>query len=226
MDEPLVCVLESAELVTGAAVRRIAVAGADLLLVRLADSRVAAFAASCPHQRTDLGTAAFCDGRVRCPLHLYEYDLDSGENVVPTRDLDPAALRKAAPGYLRVHPVEEHDGWIWVGEEPKPPPPSYVPPTEAARRQPTEPGDVVRVRAGTTFELRLPAAHRPGFVWRVETSGPLLGVVGRRAEGGEHVVRLVARGAGRATVRCLYARPWDRDLAEDRTYEVVVDGYS
>ncbi|MDQ3897913.1 MAG: Rieske (2Fe-2S) protein, partial [Actinomycetota bacterium] len=76
MDDPLVRVLESAELVAGAAARRITVAGADLLLVRLADRRVAAFAASCPHQRTDLGAAACCDGRVRCPLHLYEYDLD------------------------------------------------------------------------------------------------------------------------------------------------------
>jgi nitrite reductase/ring-hydroxylating ferredoxin subunit len=113
-------VLPSGELAAGRP-RRVTVAGSDLLLVRLADDRVVACAAACPHQRTDLEGAAFADGRVRCPLHLYEYELETGENVVPARDLDPLALRKAAPGYLRVHPVEERDGWILVGAEPKPP---------------------------------------------------------------------------------------------------------
>ena len=226
MDEPLVRALASGELVAGAAPRRVTVAGADLLVARLPDSRVVAFAAACPHQGTDLEGATFCDGRVRCPLHLYEYDLETGENVVPTRDLDPPELRKAAPGYLRVHAVEECDGWIWVGEEPKAPPPSYEPPVASAAPAPPA-GDSLRVRPGATFELRLPTTPRPGFVWRVETDGSVLAVVGQRSERDGHVVRLAARSSGRTTVRCTYARPWDREPGEVRAYDVVVDtGYS
>jgi nitrite reductase/ring-hydroxylating ferredoxin subunit len=190
-------VLPSGEVAAGDAPRRLTVAGADLLLVRLPDDRVVAFAATCPHQRTDLQGAAFCDGRVRCPLHLYEYDLETGENVVPTRDLDPVELRKAAPGYLRVHPIEERDGWIWMGEEPKPPPPSYEPPTAGPRPDPTD--GVLRAAPGTTFEVRLRTTPRPGHLWRIEAA------------------------PGRATVRCVYARPWDREPAEVRSYEVVVE---
>jgi predicted secreted protein len=134
-------------------------------------------------------------------------------------------LQKAAPGYLRVHPVEEGDGWIRVGEEPKPPPPSSQPPVAAPRPAPTD--GVLRMAPGTTFELRLPTAPNPGFLWRIETDGPAVAVVGQRSERGEHVVRLAARAPGTASVRCAYARPWDRQPAEVRTYEVVVDlGYS
>ena len=218
--------LASGELVAGAAPRRVAVAGADLLLARLPDSRVVAFAATCPHQRSDLDVATFCEGRVRCPLHLYEYDLETGENVVPTRELDPPELRKAAPGYLRVHAVEGRDGWIWVGEEPKAPPPSYEPPVASAPPA-TSSADILRVPPGATFELRLPTTPRPGFVWRVGTEGSVLAVVGQRSERDGHVVRLAARSAGRTTVRCTYARPWDREPADVRSYDVVVDaGYS
>ena len=215
-------VLPSAELVVGAAPRRMTVAGADLLVARLGDGRVVAFAAACPHQRTDLADATLCEGRVRCTLHLYEYDLETGENVVPSRDLDPVDLRKAAPGYLRVHPVEERDGWIWVAEAPKAPPPSYRPPAAASPPPAASAGDVVRVAPGRTFELRLPTTPRPGFVWRVETVGALLALVGQRAERDGHVVRLTARAPGRTTVRCAYARPWDKDPAERRTFEVEV----
>jgi nitrite reductase/ring-hydroxylating ferredoxin subunit/predicted secreted protein len=218
-------VVPSGELAAGGPPRRVTVAGADLLLVRLPDGRVVACAAMCPHQRTDLEGATFSDGRVRCPLHLYEYDLETGANVVPTRDLDPVALRKAAPGYLRVHPVEEGDGWIRVGEEPKPPPPSYEPPVASPSAAPTE--GILRVTVGATFELRLPTSPRPGYVWRVEAAGPVVAVIGQRAERGEHVVRLAARAPGTASVGCAYARPWDRQPAETRTYEVVVGaGYS
>ncbi|HEX2047802.1 MAG TPA: Rieske 2Fe-2S domain-containing protein [Acidimicrobiales bacterium] len=212
--------LPSGELAAGGPPRRLTVAGSDLLLVRLAGGRVVAFTASCPHQRTDLDGATFVDGWVRCPLHLYEYDLETGENVVPTRQLGPGELRKAAPGYLRVHPVEERDGWIWVSEEPRPPPPSWRPPV--AGPPPAAPDGVVSVARGATFELRLPTAPQPGFVWRVDTDGSVLAVVGQRSEGGEHLVRLAAGAPGRATVRCTYARPWDRQAAEIRTYEVCV----
>ena len=199
----------------------------DKLVVRLGDGRVVAFVATCPHQATDLLDGCLVDSRIRCARHHYEYDLTTGENVVPSRATDPAELWKAAPGYLRIFPVEERDGWLWVGAEPLPPPPSYDPALErrgtaAVAMEPPSVDDVVVVPQGTTFELRLTTSPRPGFVWRVETGGASLAVVGERAEPPTHVVRLVARAAGRWTVRCGYGRPWDPEPAEVQTYEVVV----
>ena len=209
-------VLPSGDLPPGSPPRRVKVAGAGVMVARLAEGRVVAFSATCPHQRTDLGDATLCDGRVRCPLHLYEYDLETGENVVPTRDLDGDDLRKAAPGRLPVYRTEERHGWISVAEPPTEPPPAPAPPAAAGA------GELVGVVAGTTFELRLPTSSRPGFLWRVEAANSLVAVVGERQERGEHVVRLAARAGGRSTVRCLYARPWDREPAEVRTYEVRI----
>jgi predicted secreted protein len=60
----------------------------------------------------------------------------------------------------------------------------------------------------------------------VETEGPLLAVVEERFEPGDpprHLVRIAARGEGETTLRCLYARPWDKDPAEVRTYVVRVE---
>lgn len=245
VDGQLVRVLASGELPESTAgdarIRRIDVAGTDVLLGRLAGGRVVAFAATCPHQRTDLGGATFFDGLVRCPLHLYLYEPGTGENVVPARDADPANLWKLAPGYLPVYPVEERDGWIWVGSRPKPPPRSYDPAVE--RRPPAggresrpapaptaaspveHPTKVLRVAPGATFELRLATTPRPGFVWRVDTGGPLLAVVEERFDPvgrPRHLIRLAARGEGRTTVRCEYARPWEKDALEVRTYDVEV----
>ena len=227
VEELLVRVVASADV--GSAARRVTVGGFDVLVLRLADGRPVAFAATCPHQRTDLGDGCMVDGRIRCPLHHYEYDVTTGENVVPACDTDPADLWKAAPGYLPVFAVDERDGWLWVGAEPMPPPPSYDPARErrVISRTP-DTGSVVEVvhaAVGRTFELRLSATPRPGFVWRVDTGGSPVAVVGERTEPGDpplHVVRLVARDAGRWTVRGLYARPWDREPAAIRTYEVVV----
>lgn len=200
----------------------------DKLVVRLAGGRVVAFSARCPHQRTDLGEGCLVGERIRCALHHYEYDVTTGENVVPTVGTDPADLRKAAPGYLPLFAVEERDGWIRVASSPLPPPPSYEPVPER-RAVPDVPSvkvaqgaEVVRAVVGTTFELRLPASSRPGFAWRVDTGGSCLAVVGERSQPPDHLVRLAARAAGRSTVRCLYARPWDREPAEVRAYEVVV----
>ena len=249
MEPPLVRVLPSAELLAqsagGSPIRRASVAGTDVLLGRLAGGQLVAFAASCPHQQTDLAEASFVAGAIRCPRHDYLYDLATGENVVPRRDADPADLWKLRPGYLPVYRVEERDGWIWVGPQPRPAPASYVPDTErppppgADRRQPAEPlaapstpgtidhpTEVVRVRSGTTFELRLPTTPRPAFLWRVETDGQGIAVVGERRQPGHpghHVVRLAARNPGRSAVRAVYARPWDRRPVEVRTYVVVVD---
>lgn len=249
MGTRLVKVLPSAELIEETPgeprIRRVNVAGTDVLLGRLTGGRVVAFSATCPHQQTDLEGATFFDGRVRCPLHVYLYDPMTGENVVPARDADPANLWKLKPGYMPVYPVEESDGWIWVGPHPKPPPPAYDPgrerpPAPGGRRSASvpaapplaarieHPAETVRVAPGTTFSLRLVTTPRPGFTWRVETDGPLLAVVEERFEPGgpgapaNHLVRVAARGEGDSVLRCLYARPWDTEPVEIRTYEVRI----
>lgn len=221
----------------------VTVDGVDVLLGRLREGPVIAFAARCPHQQTNLEDATFFDGLVRCPLHVYLYDPRTGVNVLPSRDCDPANLWKLKPGYLPVHPVEERDGWIWVGPEPIPPPPAYDPALEqrpttrpaaapasvapAAAAGPVEhPPKTLRVAPGATFTLRLPTDPKPGFVWRVETGGPLLAVVEERYDFSEpprHLIRVAARGEGTSTLRCLYARPWDTQAAEVRTYVVRVE---
>jgi predicted secreted protein len=87
-------------------------------------------------------------------------------------------------------------------------------------------GKTLRVAPGNTFELRLPTTPKPGFIWRVDTGGPLLAVVEERFEPGDpprHLIRLAARGEGETVVRCMYARPWDTEPTEVRTYTVRVE---
>jgi nitrite reductase/ring-hydroxylating ferredoxin subunit/predicted secreted protein len=249
VDAPLVRVLPSADLETETPgeprLKKVTVGETDVLLGRLSTGPVVAFASVCPHQGTQLDGATFFDGRIRCPLHVYLYDPRTGENVVPARDANPANLWKLKPGYLPVYRVEERDGWIWIGSAPEPPPAAYdpekeVPPrpgsarptaaaatTATAAAGPVDHGaKTLRVAPGATFELRLPTTPRPGFIWRVETEGPLLAVVEERFEPGDpprHLVRIAARGEGETTLRCLYARPWDKDPAEVRTYNVRVE---
>ena len=246
----LVRAMASGDLPAGAptapALRRVTVGRTEVLLARLQSGQVVAFAAACPHEGTSLQDATFWDGKVRCPRHLYLYDPRSGENVLPAREAKPENLWKLKPGYLPVHRVEERDGWIWVDDAPRPPPPAYDPALErrppGARRSvavipppepeppagPVEhPAETVRVRAGEVLELRLPTAPRPGHAWRVEVSGTALGLVGQVFEPDPEptvTVRLSAPVAGEATVRCAYLRPWDgpEAAAEVRRYEVEI----
>jgi nitrite reductase/ring-hydroxylating ferredoxin subunit/predicted secreted protein len=226
--------------------RLVQIGDQEVILVRLADGGVAAFASHCPHQATDLLDASFFDGLLRCPQHLYLYDPRTGENVIPARDARPENLWKLRPGYLPTYRVEERDGWIWVAPEPSPPPPAFDPERErrpvgvrrgapeagAETPPPTASGPIehptktIRVRPGATFELRLPMAPRPGHVWRVEVSAGPLKVLSERyvpEDPPRHRVRLAAKAEGVATVRCAYARPWDAVPAEVRSYVVRVE---
>ena len=227
MDARFEPVLPSHEV--GGEIRRVTIGAVDMLVCRLACGDVVAFGGTCPHQRTDLGGATLVDGCVQCPLHSYMYDARTGENIVPSRDLDPRELWKAAPGYLPVYPVEEHEGWVWVGPEPRPPPAAYDPESERPPAVGPAPApvarsvEVVRVGEGATFEVRVATSPRPGFVWRVEIASLLLAAVGQRSEADNYVVRLTARAAGRCLVTCLYTRPWDREPADVRTFVVLVE---
>jgi nitrite reductase/ring-hydroxylating ferredoxin subunit/predicted secreted protein len=247
VEPQLVRVLPSAELLEETPgeprLRKVTVAGSEVLLGRLHGGRVVAM---CPHQATQLDAGTFFDGKIRCSLHGYLYDPANGENIIPARDANPANLWKLKPGYLPIYPVEERDGYIWVGPEPQPPPPTYAPATErppppGARRAavpsppasaataagPTDhPTKILKVAPGGTFALRLPTTPRPGFIWRVEIDGPQLSVVEERFEAGDppvHFIRVAVRGEGEATLRCLYARPWETNPVETRTYQVRVE---
>lgn len=241
-------VLRSDELPPGEAgdtdIRALRAGESDVLVARLGDGRVVAFAPLCPHQSTELTEATFWDGQVRCPRHNYLYDPHSGENVLPRRDCRLENLWKLAPGYLPVHRVEEREGWIWVAEQPEPPPEAYDAEAERPRAAgevpagrveappvpsgPVEhPTKTLKVAMGATFELRLPTTPRPGHLWRVEVPSDLLAVVEERFETTQpprHRVRLATRNVGEGTVRCSYARPWDREPAEVRCYVVRVEG--
>jgi len=122
----------------------------EVLMVRLETGAVAAFAAHCPHQGTPLDGATLFDDSLRCPRHVFLYDLKTGENLVPARVNKPETLCKLKPGYLPIHRAEERDGWIWVAETPEPPP--------AAEAQP--PLDLERVLTGVLDNLGA-AHHRP-----------------------------------------------------------------
>lgn len=248
MESCLRRVLRSEEVVAPApcepGIHRVRVGGADVLVARLSSGEVVAFGTTCPHQETPLDDAIFWDGKLRCGRHLYLYDPQTGENVLPARTTRPDSLWKLKPGYLRTHRVEERDGWIWVDERPNPPPPGYDPARErrppALRRAPRPPPPVAPVpagplehpveavvaRCGQQFSLVLPTAPRPGHIWRVEGHGDLLAVVSQRFQGGERPgfdVRLVARAEGEATVRCTYATPWDPVPKEVRTFAVRIE---
>lgn len=224
-------------------VREARVGRTDILLTRLASGEVVAFQASCPHQGISLKGASIFEGRLRCPQHHYLYDPRSGRNVLPTDEAPAAALRRLKPGYLTTYPVEERDGWIWVGEAPRPPPPATTgalptpaprrvssafrrPDTSPATAEPVEhPTEDLHVPVGANLTLALVTAVRPGHLWHVEVGGPQLAVAGQVFRSGPPPtceVTLTALAEGHATVRCAYAQPWSGHPREVRTYAVRV----
>ena len=214
-------------------------AGRQVVLVaRLTNGEAVAFASTCPHQGTDLEAATVWDDKIRCPRHQYMYDARSGANIFPTDRFGPEKLWKTKPGYLPTYTVRERDGWIWVFEQVRPPPPSYdpaleVPPEGAAEEEavveaddgPVETVKVVKVKAGATFELRLPTNPLPGHIWHVEVVGDLLEVVeeGLLPENPPRwKVRVKAHEEGEDEIECRFRAPWDMDPSELRRYVVQI----
>lgn len=213
------------------------------MVARLGDGRVVAFAPSCPHQATDLDDATIWDGNLRCPRHSYLYDLQSGQNIFPTRDTRPEDLWKLRPRYLPCFEVAEREGWIWVATEAQGPPASYDPTLEERPSSPaaasasasvtTPPVTTtavlqqsmkfLTVTAGSTFEIRLPTTPRPGFAWSFDVTGPLLRVVDEQFEPGDmpcHCIWVAAEGTGAATLTCTYTGPPGEPKGEVRIYVV------
>jgi nitrite reductase/ring-hydroxylating ferredoxin subunit/predicted secreted protein len=221
-------------------IRRVTAGRVQMLVARLSSGEVVAFDTVCPHQLTDLEEAYFWEGRLRCSRHQYLYDLQSGENILPTREASPETLWKLKPGYLPTYEVDERDGWVWVDPAPRPPPPGYDPArerrpaageragvqeSEAADTRPFEhPTKTLKVREGASFELRIPTTPRPGFAWNVKVTGNAKVLVEGYLPGDQprHRVRIQARRAGNAVVKCTFGRPWDETPAEVRTYVVQI----
>lgn len=237
-------VLRSDELSAGVSptqpkIRRVRAGESEVLLARLEGGGVVAFAPTCPHQDTSLEDATVWDGSLRCPRHLYLYDPKTGENVLPAHDALPGTLWKLRPRYLPVYRVEERDGWIWVADAPEPPPAGYDPEQERRPAHPPEPdatvtttptGPLVQPReelsatAGEELDLVLATSLRPGHLWRGEVTDGLV-VVSQRVDpgsGGAFRIRVRAAHPGQATMKWIYARPWDVEPAEIRVFVVRI----
>ena len=210
-----------------------------VLLARLNTGDAVAFSANCPHQGTDLETATLWENQIRCPRHQYIYDSRTGRNIFPTERFGPDRLWKTKPGYLPTYATEERDGWIWVYQDPRPPPKEYDPKLEipppgaelevAAELDddagPTEQLKVVRVRQGAEFELRLPINPLPGNVWQVEVVGDLLEIVDeglRATDPPKWGVKVHAHEVGEDAIECRFRAPWDIEPSELRRYVVQV----
>lgn len=224
-------------------IRRVRVGESHVLVARLASGEVVAFGPSCPHQFTELDEATMLDGTLRCPRHGYLFDTRTGENIHPRRDATPENLWKLRPGYLRCFDVREADGWIWVSDEAKPPPPSYDPALElrpvgidpavaadAASVVPEPPlvleqsVKFLNVVAGRVLDIRIPFLPRSGFTWRFDVMGELLRVLDEEFEPGYspcQVLRVATEGAGAATLSCTYSNE-SGTPAEIRTFIVRV----
>jgi nitrite reductase/ring-hydroxylating ferredoxin subunit/predicted secreted protein len=238
MDDSFVAVMRGEDLPFGndddAGIRPARLGETPILLARLGDGDVVAFAATCPHQATDLELAKLWDGNVRCARHNYLYEPHTGENIQPTQDHRPENLWKLKPGYLPTYPVVEHDGWIHVGPR-NPPPARYDPtlevrPENADRPVEEEPfvdapeSEALRVEPGATFELRLPMSPLPGYSWQIEVEGPLVVLDESELDANqpELRVRLSAGAPGTGLVRCGYSAPWEAEPSEFRHYEVEI----
>lgn len=232
----------SATTVSDPTIRKARVGRSRVLLTRLPSGEVIAFEPHCPHEGTSLVDATLFEGRIRCPRHNYLYDPSTGENILPARETRPEKLWRLKPGYLQTYPVREQDGWIWVSDVPNPPPPAYDPDLEsgpppdpatvAPRSEAAEPEEpvaapppTVTVTAGTEFELALPTRPLPAHIWQVQVSGTAVAVLDETMESGDGRtvrVRLAAREAGEATVRCAYGQPWADHAQQVHTVTVYV----
>ena len=240
--------VRSADLAGGAIVRA-SVGDRDVLVARLSDGEAVAFATRCPHQDTPLSEATIWDDQVRCRQHQYLYDPRTGENIFPARTARPQNLWKLTPRYLPTYPVQERDGWVWVSDDPNPPPEAYDPATEqpplwtgpapspetAVEEAEPEPSPsvatkTVRVKAGARFELRLPTNPLPGCSWQAEVESGLVEVLETgltevskgSLEPPRWRVKLLAREVGADEVRCSFRQPWDVEPSEVRRYKVLI----
>jgi len=94
--------------------RRIEVAGRPVLLLRRGEGYLA-FEAICPHQEFTLSLADIQGDTITCPLHGYQYDLCTGENLYPASVYPPeyALLKHFLRPLCRI-PVEARPDGIYL----------------------------------------------------------------------------------------------------------------
>ena len=160
---------------------------------------------------------------LRCARHQYLYDLQTGENILPTargRARDALEAQTRVPADLRGRGTRR---WVWVDPTPRPPPRRTTPSGNGVRRPGTaseavggtgrrtgeHPPKTLRVREGVSFELRIPMVPKPGFAWNVKVSGNVKILEEGYVPGDQprHRVKIRAKLAGEGTVRCTFGRP-------------------
>ena len=83
---------------------RLKLMGKPIGIIAAPDGRVVARELSCKHQGADLSTGDRRGTVVVCPRHGWEYDLATGDCLVPKEGAS-----------LREHKVTVVDGIVWVG---------------------------------------------------------------------------------------------------------------
>jgi len=123
--------------------------------------------------------------------------------------------------------------------EPQPPatkPAATQPPAEVALGNGDD-GRTVELRAGGSLTVTLDSNPSTGYSWAVaEGTGAVLRQDGsatyrqlpstggppRAGTGGTATFRFEAAGKGQATLRLIYRRPWEKDIAPVETFTVTV----
>lgn len=88
---------------------RLRLIGKPVGILELPDGRIVARELSCKHQGADLSGGDRQGTLVTCPRHGWEYDLATGDCVMPKGGAS-----------LREHKVAVSDGIVWVGLQPVP----------------------------------------------------------------------------------------------------------
>ncbi|MDA2926062.1 Rieske (2Fe-2S) protein [Acidobacteria bacterium AH-259-G07] len=110
-------VLASGDLEPGQ-MREISAGTHRIVVGRLYDGTVVAFAPSCPHEAAPLVQGTIRGGSIDCSRHHYMFDVRTGENTFPL-PIYPAWKRAQVSDLrLPIFPVIERDGWIAVEPEP------------------------------------------------------------------------------------------------------------
>ncbi len=83
-------------------IKAVEVSGKKLCIVKSAD-KFYAILDKCPHAGAELSKGWCKDGRIVCPYHRHEFDLQTGRGVAGQNN------------YVNTYPVEEREDGIYVG---------------------------------------------------------------------------------------------------------------
>ncbi|MFD1256697.1 Rieske (2Fe-2S) protein [Mucilaginibacter terrae] len=81
--------------------KKVIAGGKSLCLVH-ADGKLFATSATCPHAGADLSKGRCENGKLICPFHRYQYDLETGRGAPGQND------------YVRTYPVEVREDGVYV----------------------------------------------------------------------------------------------------------------